>query len=89
MANPEVVKINVVDKVRIKVGTGLTGGHCLRTYENIDILRLSGTDGLTEGSEFKTIGYYKAGDGPMTQVANKFINSKYNTDIGTYGRKGA
>ena len=25
MTNPEVVKINVVDKVRIKVGTGLSG----------------------------------------------------------------
>jgi uncharacterized protein (UPF0333 family) len=38
---------------------------------------------------YETLATMAAGGGPMTQVANKFINSKYNTDIGTYERKGA
>jgi len=39
---------------------------------------------------YETLATMAAGGGPMTQVANKFINSKYNSDIGTYeGRKGA
>ena len=37
---------------------------------------------------YETLATMAAGGGPMTQVANKFINSKYNTDIGTYERKG-
>ena len=38
---------------------------------------------------YETLATMAAGGGPMTQVANKFINSKYNSDIGTYERKGA
>lgn len=39
---------------------------------------------------YETLATMAAGGGPMTQVANKFINSKYNTDRGTYEeRKGA
>ena len=36
---------------------------------------------------YETLATMAAGGGPMTQVANKFINSKYNTDIGTYERR--
>lgn len=39
---------------------------------------------------YETLATMAAGGGPMTQVANKFINSKYNSGIGTYEeRKGA
>ena len=39
---------------------------------------------------YETLATMAAGGGPMTQVANKFINSKYNSEIGTYQeRKGA
>ena len=39
---------------------------------------------------YGTLATMAAGGGPMTQVANKFINSKYNSEIGTYQeRKGA
>lgn len=39
---------------------------------------------------YETLAAMAAGGGPMTQVANKFINSKYNSGIGTYEeRKGA
>ena len=38
---------------------------------------------------YETLATMAAGGGPITQVANKFINSKYNTGIGTYERKGA
>ena len=39
---------------------------------------------------YETLATMAAGGGPMTQVANKFINSKNNSDIGTYEeRKGA
>ena len=33
---------------------------------------------------YETLATMAAGGGPMTQVANKFINSKYNSEIGTY-----
>ena len=41
MANPEAVKINVVDKVKVKVGTGLKGeqgerGYGIKNVEMID-----------------------------------------------------
>ena len=39
---------------------------------------------------YETLATMAAGGGPMTQVANKFINSKYHSEIGTYQeRKGA
>ena len=39
---------------------------------------------------YETLATMAAGGGPMTQVANKLINSKYNSGIGTYEeRKGA
>lgn len=49
------------------------GGEGLRTYESIDSLLLSGTAGLTEGSEFKILGYYKAGDGGGAQYTAMYL----------------
>ena len=33
---------------------------------------------------YETLATMAAGGGPMTQVANKYINSKYNSEVGSY-----
>lgn len=36
---------------------------------------------------FETLAAMATGGGPVTQIANKFINSKYNSEQGTYRQR--
>lgn len=36
---------------------------------------------------FETLAAMATGGGPATQIANKFINSKYNSELGTYKQR--
>jgi uncharacterized membrane protein YgcG len=52
--------------------TIVTGGD-VRTYATIDDLYYNGTAGLAEGTEFKTAGYYHAGDGGGAHYMAKYL----------------
>lgn len=73
-------------KLKTRIGQGGTGGSGTLTFDSIDDLYYNGTTGLKEGTEFKTLGYYKSGDGGGANYVAKYLYSQsaypWTIDIG-------